>query len=232
MGKKKSSRSNSFSFAPFVIGIFACLVVAIAYYFLAHFNNNLRCANSISCIGDLSQKYIPNAEGLFMGKQFSSTYAFKNDADKGVLGENSGRDKHIYIDLTNQRLYADEGNSLIFSFPISSGKWYPTPTGEFKIWIKLRYTRMEGGNPSAGTYYNLPNVPYTMFFYNEKTPKYVGYGIHGAYWHNNFGHPMSHGCVNMNPDDAQKLYEWAEPQTVGVQIDGTPITIFGQTPRE
>lgn len=167
-----------------------------------------------------------------MGKTFlTNSYVFNNNSGKNVLGQSSLGEKHIYIDLTNQRLFADEGNSLIYTFAISSGKWYPTPTGEFKIWIKLRYVRMEGGSSALNTYYNLPNVPYTMFFYNDKYPKYLGYGIHGAYWHNNFGHPMSHGCVNLSPDDAQKLYEWADPQTAGSPIEGTPVTIIGETPQ-
>ena len=83
---------------------------------------------------------------------------------------------------------------------------------------------MSGGNASIGTYYNLPNVPYTMYFYNKEIPRERGFGLHGAYWHNNFGHPMSHGCINISPDNAGILFKWAEV--------GTPLTIFGQTPQE
>ena len=54
----------------------------------------------------------------------------------------------------------------------------------------------------SGPDYYLPQVPYTMYFYK-------GYAIHGTYWHNNFGHPMSHGCVNMRTDDAAWLFNWA-----------------------
>ena len=56
----------------------------------------------------------------------------------------------------------------------------------------------------TGPNYYLPDVPYTMYFYG-------GYGLHGTYWHNNFGQPMSHGCVNLETGNAQKLFEWAEP---------------------
>jgi lipoprotein-anchoring transpeptidase ErfK/SrfK len=63
---------------------------------------------------------------------------------------------------------------------------------------------MSGGSQELGTYYNLPNVPSNMFFYK-------GYAIHGAYWHNNFGHPMSHGCVNEPLASAAQLFEWAGP---------------------
>jgi lipoprotein-anchoring transpeptidase ErfK/SrfK len=54
----------------------------------------------------------------------------------------------------------------------------------------------------VGPGYDLPGVPWVMYFYS-------GYAIHGAYWHNNFGAPMSHGCVNMTPGEAQILYNWA-----------------------
>lgn len=63
---------------------------------------------------------------------------------------------------------------------------------------------MVGGSKELGTYYNLPNVPNNMFFYQ-------GYAIHGAYWHNNFGHPMSHGCVNAPLNQVAQLFEWTGP---------------------
>jgi len=175
-----------------------------------------------------------------MGKSFDSTkyIAQEPTREKQVLGQTTGADKHIFVDLTAQRLYAYEGSKLVYSFLVSTGKWAPTPTGDFRIWIKLRYTRMEGGNPAIGTYYNLPNVPYTMYFYNSEHPKTAGYSLHGAYWHNNFGHPMSHGCVNIGIENAGMLYYWANPPTTGnttyatSEIPGTLITIYGQAPAE
>jgi hypothetical protein len=56
----------------------------------------------------------------------------------------------------------------------------------------------------TGDGYYLPDVPYTMYFYG-------GYALHGTYWHDNFGQPMSHGCVNLETGNAEKLFEWAEP---------------------
>lgn len=120
-----------------------------------------------------------------------------------VLGE-TAEEKWIEIDLSEQRLYAHEGNKIVYEIPISGGKWAPTPTGEFRIWIKLKYTKMSGGVRGTGTYYYLPNVPYTQYFYK-------GYGLHGTYWHNNFGHPMSHGCVNLPTPEAEKLFYWTSP---------------------
>jgi len=123
--------------------------------------------------------------------------------DNKVLGQATD-ERWIEVDLSDQKLYAHNGNSIDYEFLVSSGKWAPTPTGDFRIWMKLRYTKMEGGNKEAHTYYYLPNVPYTQYFYK-------GYGLHGAYWHNNFGHPMSHGCINLAIPDAEKLFYWTSP---------------------
>jgi len=146
--------------------------------------------------------------------------------------------KRIEIDLTNQRIYAYERNQLIYNFLISSGKWGRTPTGTFKIWIKLRYAKMSGGSKTLNTYYYLPNVPFIMYFYNARIPKYRGFGIHGTYWHDNFGHPMSHGCINMKTEEVAQLYYWAQPELNGKSSilanndnPGTTIIIYGQAPQ-
>lgn len=157
---------------------------------------------------------------------------------KTVLGDqDSGAQKRIYVDLNLQRLYAYDGNNKVYDFLISSGKWGRTPIGTFRIWTKLRATKMEGGNKALRTYYNLPNVPYTMFFYNEDIPKSRGFGIHGTYWHDNFGQPMSHGCINMKTEEAQLLYEWALPDNQGKHTiratednPGTEVVIYGEAP--
>lgn len=138
-----------------------------------------------------------------------------------VLGQATGA-KRIEIDLTNQRLYAYQGDTQIYNFLVSTGLWGKTPTGAFSIWGKFRYVRMTGGSKFLHTYYDLPNVPFTMFFYNDEIPKYKGFGIHGTYWHHNFGHPMSHGCINMQTDQAALIYAWADP--------GTTVVIYGQAP--
>lgn len=145
--------------------------------------------------------------------------------------------KRIEINLTNQTLLAYEGDQLVYNFLISSGKWGRTPTGVYQIWTKLRYTKMEGGSRALNTYYYLPNVPYVMYFYNDEIPKYRGYGLHGTYWHDNFGHPMSHGCINMRTEDAAKIFYWAKPDLNGHRSIyasqdnlGTQIIIYGKAP--
>ncbi len=103
----------------------------------------------------------------------------------------------IDVNLRTQRLTAYQGNTPVFSALISGGlPRTPTVVGRFAIYAKLTSTRMTGPG------YDLPGVPYTMYFYK-------GYAIHGTYWHNNFGHPMSHGCVNMRTQDAAWLFNWA-----------------------
>src|SRR3990167_8129482 len=135
----------------------------------------------------------------------SQTGEFEADQRADILGEATQPkgEKWIEVDLSDQKLYMKEGDTTAGSFLISSGKWAPTPQGQWRIWTKLRYTRMMGGSKALGTYYNLPNVPYTMYYDR-------GYGIHGAYWHNNFGNPMSHGCINMKPEEAGIVFRWAD----------------------
>lgn len=121
-----------------------------------------------------------------------------------VLGATTG-DRWIEIDLSEQKLYAHDSDRIVYEFLISSGKpWTPTVTGDFRVWTKLRYTKMSGGSRALGSYYYLPNVPYTQYFFKD-------YGLHGTYWHNNFGYPMSHGCVNLATPDAERLFYWTGP---------------------
>ncbi len=126
--------------------------------------------------------------------------------DGQVLGttNSNGEEKWIEVSLSTQMLRAWEGSNIVMEFPISSGKWYPTPKGTYYIWYKTRNQRMSGGSKELGTYYNLPNVPHNMFFYK-------GFAVHGAYWHNNFGQPMSHGCVNAPLSQVAQLFEWTGP---------------------
>ena len=126
--------------------------------------------------------------------------------DNQVLGttNTAGEEKWIEVSLEQQMLRAWEGNNIVKEFPISSGKWGATPKGTFYIWYKTRFQRMTGGVRELGTFYDLPNVPYNMFFHK-------GFALHGAYWHNNFGTPMSHGCVNEPIAYAQELFDWAGP---------------------
>ncbi len=123
----------------------------------------------------------------------------------------SGEERWIEVDLSEQKLRAWEGNSLFLETSVSTGlPWWPTPKGEFRIWVKLRTTKMEGGE--GDYYYYLPNVPYVMFFGNDEVPNWKGYGLHGTYWHDDFGTQRSHGCVNLPTPVAKELYYWLSPE--------------------
>jgi lipoprotein-anchoring transpeptidase ErfK/SrfK len=162
--------------------------------------------------GDLSGEIDYSAKTAhFEGKQIViPEIVFSDDSEVySVLGL-ANEERWIEVDLSDQKLYAWEGDKLFLETLISTGlPWFPTPTGEFRIWIKLRATKMEGG--SGRLYYYLPNVPYVMYFGNSEVPNWRGYGLHGTYWHNDFGHQHSHGCVNLPTEIAKELYYWTGP---------------------
>ena len=111
----------------------------------------------------------------------------------------------IEIDLSDQHLFAWLGKKPTFSAVISTGKTdTPTYPGVYSIQRKYSLDRMRGDD------YDLPDVPNVLYFDR-------GYALHGAYWHDNFGTPMSHGCVNLPLSNAQWLFDWAEI--------GTPVII-------
>lgn len=203
-------------------------VVVVAVLFgstpLVWQKQELVCANGRSC-SQLPIMAVENGkQAYFNGQQIEAPYIdLASEQSKMVLGDaTSHGEKHIYVDLATQTLTAYEGDQIYMQTLVSTGKWGRTPPGEYTIWVKMRSTRMSGG--SGNDYYNLPNVPYVMFFYNQKIPKISGFSFHGAYWHNNFGHPMSHGCVNMRQIDAEKLYNWASASST--DTIGTKVTIF------
>lgn len=131
---------------------------------------------------------------------FSSYYYHSWDIPEEVSGTN---DFWVEVDLSAQMLFAYRGSQILDSFYVSTGTSnHPTVTGTYKIYAKLPTYTMVGPG------YNLPDVPYSMFFYK-------GYSIHGTYWHSNFGTPMSHGCVNMNTNDAAWVYNLS---TIGTYV--------------
>jgi lipoprotein-anchoring transpeptidase ErfK/SrfK len=174
--------------------------------------------------------------GEYLGREVESAQLAEAESQP-VLGDTTEL-KRIEVDLATQRLYAYEGDRLIYSFLISSGKYGRTPTGTFRIWGKFRYTKMEGGSKALNTYYYLPNVPYVMFFSNDEIAASRGFSIHGTYWHENFGQPMSHGCINMKTEEAGLIYNWALPD-LGEKKSGrstkdnpgTEVIIYGVAPK-
>jgi lipoprotein-anchoring transpeptidase ErfK/SrfK/heme/copper-type cytochrome/quinol oxidase subunit 2 len=109
----------------------------------------------------------------------------------------------IDINLSTQSLYAFQDGSLVFSTLISGGLYYtPSPQGDFQILEKVENKRYVGTNRD-GSRYDLPNTKFNLRFHGP-------YWIHSAYWHNNFGNPMSHGCINLPLESAEWIYHWAE----------------------
>ena len=132
----------------------------------------------------------------------TSEYVVPTDVPYVAPSTVGGGEHWIDVDLSQQRVYAYAGDTVVNSFLVSTGVWStPTVTGQFHIWTKLLATDMSGPG------YYLPDVPYTMYFYK-------GYGLHGTYWHHNFGTPMSHGCVNLATPDAEWLYNFSSVGTL------------------
>lgn len=118
-------------------------------------------------------------------------------------------EKWIQVSLGQQLLTAWEGKQAVFAARIASGlsnAWgnWETPRGTFATYYKRPSHHMRGGNRATG--YDLPGVPWVMYFTEN------GVSLHGTYWHNDFGRPRSHGCINLSPIAARWLYRWTSPQ--------------------
>jgi lipoprotein-anchoring transpeptidase ErfK/SrfK len=146
---------------------------------------------------------IANPSLIFVGQELLIPAAGEyqpsaDDAPPAPLAQG----KSIVVSVDRQRIYAYENGELIHSHLTSTGlPDTPTVKGDFNIYVKHVRTNMSGPD------YFLPDVPYTMYFYQ-------GYGIHGTYWHNSFGRPMSHGCVNLPTPEAEWFFNWAEVGTL------------------
>jgi lipoprotein-anchoring transpeptidase ErfK/SrfK len=130
----------------------------------------------------------------------------------GGPGPQQGGPKEIVVSISAQAMWAYEGGQQVMFSYVSTGRpGFDTPLGNYSVLVKYDSQTMEG--VLGGEYYNVPDVPWVMYFTNS------GHAIHGTYWHNNFGSVMSHGCVNLPMDVAAWMYSWAPI--------GTPVTIIG-----
>jgi lipoprotein-anchoring transpeptidase ErfK/SrfK len=132
-----------------------------------------------------------------------------DEGDKTVWedGKASTTGQKIIVDRSEQKLYAYSGEELFMEALISTGlELTPTPRGTFTIYKKTPSRYMQGPLPGLidQQAYDLPGVPWNLYFTQE------GAVIHGAYWHKSFGRPYSHGCVNLAPEEARTLYNWAQ----------------------
>lgn len=143
-------------------------------------------------------------------------------------------EKRIEVDRDHQELRAYERDRLVMRTRVSTGIPDPkprdngiptiTPEGRFAVHRKVPYRHMGDGRLTADLEaYELPGVPWCSFFTN------TGVALHGTYWHNDFGRPRSHGCVNLRTDDAKWLYRWTLPETpyerLGSSGQGTRVVV-------
>ena len=114
-------------------------------------------------------------------------------------------EKHIEIHLDSQLLLAYEWNVLVYAARVATGqKNFESPIGRFRTFHKRPTYHMTGGADDFSVF-DLPGVPWDSYITDS------GVAIHGTYWHNDFGHPHSHGCINMAPQDAKWIYRWTLP---------------------
>jgi LysM repeat protein len=140
---------------------------------------------------------LPNSNFVYAGQRLRIKTPAPAEMTFGVAGAPVDGKRRITINLSQQTLTAYQGDVAVFHTTVSTGKAdTPTVTGTFEIDLKYDSQRMYGPG------YDLPGVPWVMYFFQD-------YAIHGAYWHMNWGTPMSRGCVNMRPEEARLLYEWA-----------------------
>ncbi len=143
-------------------------------------------------------------------------------------------DKRIEVDLSEQLLTCYEGDNVVFTTLVAAGLGgvSATPRGDMAVLLKQASRHMSnvpysGGPAPFGSIFDLPGVPWNIFF------DLSGTAIHGAYWHNDFGIPRSHGCLNVACEAARWIYRWVHPiggfEDDFIQSDhrvGTPIHIF------
>ena len=137
-------------------------------------------------------------------------------------------ERWVHVDTDEQTLTAYEGDRLVFATLVSTGKRdWETPLGTFRVWLKVRHARMHGHRVR----YLVQEVPQIMWFAHDVA-------LHAAVWHDRFGTPVSHGCVNLSLADGEWLFRWAPPElpegwhalspgaagrpTLWVVIEGTP----------
>lgn len=115
------------------------------------------------------------------------------------------RDRWVDVDLSSRVLVAYVGKTPQYATLVATGKWkWPTPRGQFRV-VK-KYARSTMRSPFRDEVYNVGDVPWVLYFRK-------GYALHGAYWHNGYGARRSHGCVNLAPLDAAKIYSFLGPHT-------------------
>jgi lipoprotein-anchoring transpeptidase ErfK/SrfK len=146
----------------------------------------------------------------------------------------AAEDKHVKVSIAEQRLWAYEEGAVVLDTKVSTGipnmesageTPTATPRGTFYVFSKMPVRHMGDGHLTSDIYaYELPGVPWVSYFHEW------GVAFHGTYWHDNFGNEMSHGCVNMRPDEAKWLFRWLTPEAsyrdVQTKGHGTAVYVY------
>ena len=145
-------------------------------------------------------------------KWLSDKDASRLDPAKRMPAWGKNGEKWLDVNLSKQTVVLYEGERPVFATLISSGEagledpkhTTATKRGIFRIHTKHITATMSSSE--VGEEFELRDVPYVQYFDKE------GYALHGAYWHDRFGVPKSHGCINLAPEDARRIFHWTEPQ--------------------
>ena len=139
-----------------------------------------------------------------------------------IAGSVEPAQKRVEVSIAEQRLWAYEGDEVVLDTKISTGIPYlvtsngipaATPVGAWTVFSKMPVRHMGNGAVTADPLaYELPGVPWVSYFHEW------GVAFHGTYWHDNYGNEMSHGCVNMTPDEAKWMYRWLGPEHEQVEV--------------
>ncbi len=150
-------------------------------------------------------------KNLYVAAEF--VRIFYDDGNHALTKNNATTTKRIIVDISEQILYAYDGDTLFMKEPVSTGlELTPTDRGTFTVFKMTPARYMQGPLPGVSEQvYDLPGVPWNLYFTQG------GAVIHGAYWHDHFGEQWSHGCVNLPPQKAKELYAWA--------VVGTKVTV-------
>ena len=145
------------------------------------------------------------------GTWLSERYVSRVDAVRRMPKWASDGERWIDVSIRKQALVAYEGTKAVYATLVSTGEAgegdpetsKSTVQGAFRIFAKHVTTTMS--SEVVGEEFQLEDIPYVQYFEE-------GYALHAAYWHDDFGIPRSHGCINLSPEDAKWLFSWADPQ--------------------
>ncbi len=146
------------------------------------------------------------------GQYISDLHASRLDPAKRMPAWGKRGEKWIDVNVTKQTLVLYEGEKPVYATLVSSGEagledaQHTTATKRGIFRIHTKHVTATMSSDEIGEEFELNDVPYVMYFDKE------GYALHGAYWHDRFGTPKSHGCINLAPEDARRIFHWTDPQ--------------------